>query len=108
DGQITGRGSPAIFGQQDRETARGPRRGIAGGYVETGRIEGTRAGGRQRQRRGQQDLLRAHRRYRRSSRVAAEYSNIWLVRSRGYEIDTSVISPEAFVTASSRGITNPV
>src|SRR5262245_4900647 len=44
----------------------------------------------------------------RSGRVAAEYSNICFVRSRGYEIFTSVISPAGLVVASSLGMTNPV
>ena len=37
-----------------------------------------------------------------------EYSSIWAVKSHGYEIVTSVISPLSPVTASSLGITNPV
>src|SRR5712691_9306092 len=44
----------------------------------------------------------------RRCRVAAEYSSICAVRSRGYEISTSTISPAALVTGSSRGMTNPV
>src|SRR6185436_2576101 len=38
-------------------------------------------------------------------RVASEYSSICAVRSRGYEMVKSVISPAPLVTASSFGIT---
>ncbi len=44
----------------------------------------------------------------RKCRVAAEYSSIWAVRSCGYEMVTSVISPDPLLTASSRGITKPL
>src|SRR5438093_11043046 len=39
-------------------------------------------------------------------RVISEYSSICAVRSTGYEMVTSVMSPASFVTASSFGITN--
>ena len=41
-------------------------------------------------------------------RAAALYSSICAVKSRGYEIVTSVIFPLASVTGVSFGITNPV
>ena len=37
-----------------------------------------------------------------------EYSNIWAVRSQGYEIFTSVMLPVSSFTGSSFGITKPV
>ena len=44
----------------------------------------------------------------RDARVAAANSNICFVRSCGYEMRTSVICPAASLTASSRGMTNPL
>src|SRR5262249_28572039 len=41
-------------------------------------------------------------------RVAAEYSTICVVRSRGYDTSTSTIVPSAPTTGASFGMTNPV
>jgi hypothetical protein len=37
-----------------------------------------------------------------------EYSSIWVVKSSGYDMRTSLICPSLDTTGSSRGCTNPV